>query len=130
MEAGWKRRLRVTTDGHEHVADSAGRELQGRAEVLDLDDRLDRDAGLLGARCDLQARRIVGRVAGVGEDEWPAGELGRRHGTAHAVRMRARVEHLVAQRRPHEQAVGVHGEHDEAGLEPALPARRRRRRRS
>ena len=61
--------------GHEHVADAAGCQLEGRAEVLDLDDRLDRDAGLLGARCDLQARRIVGRVARVGEDQRPAGEL-------------------------------------------------------
>ena len=74
---GGKRRLRVTTDGHEHVADAARRELERRAQVLDLDDRLDRHAGLLGARVDLQPGRILGGVARVGQDQRPAGELGR-----------------------------------------------------
>ena len=115
---GGKRRLRVTTDGHEHVADAARCELEGGAEVLDLDDRLDRDARLLGAR--VICRRVGSSAAWLASVRISGlrASSRRRHGTAHAVRMRARVEHLVAQRRLHDEAFGVDRQHDQAGLEP------------
>ena len=104
---------------HEHVADAARRELERRAEVLDLDDRLDRDAGLLGARGELEARRIVGRVAGVGQDQRPPRELPRADRPPHAMRLRADVEHLVAQGGLHHEPFGLDRQHDQPGLEPA-----------
>ena len=53
----------------DRVAEPADRELEGRVHVLDLDHRLELDAGALGALLQLPPRRVAPAVVGVVEDQ-------------------------------------------------------------